>query len=147
MPSFNKVFLMGNLTRDPEVRVTTGGSPVTSFSIAVSRKFITASGGKNEDVSFFDVETWGKQAETCGKYLKKGSCVFVEGELRQDKWETKTGEKRSRVRVRGSRVQFISRVSIHEDEAGSAQPPEAPENLLGGELEGGGDGSGEAVPF
>ena len=117
MPNFNKVFVMGNLTRDPEVRHTTGGSPVTSFSIAVSRKFVTQSGQKNEDVSFFDVETWGKQAETCGQYLQKGSCVFIEGELRQDKWESKDGQKRSRVRIRANRVQFIGKTKLGSDQA------------------------------
>lgn len=108
MPSFNACFLMGNLTRDPEVRYTASGSQVTAFGLAVSRKFTTQAGVKDEEVSFFDIETWGRQAETCAEYLKKGSCVFVDGRLRQDRWKNASdGKSREKIRVRATRVQFI----------------------------------------
>lgn len=108
MASLNKVFLLGNLTRDPELRYTTGGSAVCSFGLAVNRRYTTARGEDREEVCFVDIETWGKQAESCNSYLRKGSPALIEGRLRLDQWDDReTGQKRSRHRVSAERVQFI----------------------------------------
>ena len=107
MASFNKVVLIGNLTRDPELRYTPNGQAVCDFSIAINRKY-TVNGQEKDDVCFVDVVVWAKQAESCGKYLHKGSSVFVEGRLRNDTWEDKEGRKRSKLRVTAERVQFLT---------------------------------------
>ena len=107
MASFNKVILIGNLTRDPELRYTPNGQAVCDFSIAVNRRY-TVNGQERDEVCFIDIVAWSKQAESCGKYLKKGSPVFVEGRLRNDTWEDRDGRKRSRLRVTADRVQFMS---------------------------------------
>lgn len=107
MASFNKVILMGNLTRNPELRYTPGGSAVAEFGMAVNRRF-TVNGEQREETCFVDINVWGKQAESVNRYLEKGSPVFVEGRLQFDTWEDKnTGGQRSRLRVVGERVQFI----------------------------------------
>jgi single-strand DNA-binding protein len=100
MPSLNKVLLMGNLTRDPELRVTPKGTPICQFSLAINRKFKMESGESREEVIYVDIEAWGKQGETIAKYVTKGRPLFVEGRLRLDQWEDKnTKEKRSRMKV------------------------------------------------
>lgn len=110
MASLNKVFLIGNLTRDPELRYTAGGTPVGDLGIAVSQKFVSkATGEQRNDVVFANVTVWGKQAEACGEYLTKGSSLFVEGRLQFDSWEGKDGQKRNRLRVVAQRIQFIGR--------------------------------------
>lgn len=109
MASLNKVLLIGNLTRDPELRYTSTGIAVADVNLAVSQKFVSKTGEKKEDVVFISVTVWGKQAEACGEYLYKGSSVFIEGRLQLDMWEGKAGEKRSRMRVVAQRVQFIGR--------------------------------------
>jgi len=106
MASFNKVMLMGNLTRDPKLSSSVSGSSVCEFSIAINRKY-TINGQEREEVCFVDIVVWGRQADSCGKYLQKGSAVFVEGRLKTDSWEDKEGKKRSRLRVVADRVQFI----------------------------------------
>ncbi len=108
MPSLNKVFVMGNLTRDPNLKYTPRGSAVCEFGVAVNRRYTTESGEQKEEVCFLDVDVWGKQAEYCGKSLQKGAPVFVEGRLRTDSWQDKDGNKRSRLRIVGERVQFLS---------------------------------------
>lgn len=109
MPSLNKVMLMGNLTRDPEVRYTPKGTAVADLGMAINMTFQGQDGQTKEEVVYVDVVTWGRQAETCGQYLKKGAPVFVEGRLQLDQWEDKDGQKRSKLRVRAERVQFLSR--------------------------------------
>src|SRR4029077_13717398 len=100
MSSYNKVILMGNLTRDPEMRVTPTGLAICKFTVAVNRKFKMQSGEEREEVAFIDVDTFGKQAETISKYFTKGKPILVEGRLKQDKWEDKnTKEKRSKLMV------------------------------------------------
>ena len=106
MASFNKVVLMGNLTKDPEVRYVPSGTAVGDLSIAVNRKYKTSSGEDQEDTCFVDITVWGRQAETCGEYLRKGRSVLVEGRLKQDRWE-KDGQKHSRLGVVAERVQFL----------------------------------------
>ncbi len=108
MASYNKVILMGNLTRDPEMKYLPSGAAVTNFGIAMNEKYTDReSGDTRESVCFVDVEAWGRQAETVNEYLSKGSPVFIEGALKYDSWETPEGEKRSRLRVRLIRFQFI----------------------------------------
>ncbi|MGB8931699.1 MAG: single-stranded DNA-binding protein, partial [Anaeromyxobacteraceae bacterium] len=106
----NKVILVGNLGKDPEVRYTTGGQAVANLRIATSRSWTDKqSGQKKEETEWHDVEVWGKQAEQCGEYLAKGRQVYVEGRLKTDAWDDKqTGQKRSRVKVVAETVRFLS---------------------------------------
>ncbi|MFW6414178.1 MAG: single-stranded DNA-binding protein [Verrucomicrobiota bacterium] len=109
MANVNKVFLLGNLTRDPDVRSTPSGTSVCTLGLAVNRRYTTSQGEDREDTCFVDIETWGRQAENCGKYLSKGRPVLVEGRLRQDQWKDKnTGENRSKLVVHAENVQFLS---------------------------------------
>jgi single-strand DNA-binding protein len=108
MPSLNKVLLMGNLTRDPELRVTPKGTSICQFSLAINRQFKMESGETREEVIYVDVEAWGKQGETIDKYVTKGRPLYVEGRLRLDQWEDKnTKEKRSRMKVVLEQFQFL----------------------------------------
>ena len=108
MPSLNKVLLMGNLTRDPELRVTPKGTPICQFSLAINRQFKMESGEIREEVIYVDIEAWGKQGETIAKYVTKGRPLYVEGRLRLDQWEDKnTKEKRSRMKVVLEQFQFL----------------------------------------
>lgn len=109
--SLNKVLLMGNLTRDPELRYIPSGQPVTSFSIAVNRVYLSQTGEKKEEVSFIRCVVWGKRAEVCNEYLKKGSPVFVEGRLQSRSWDAQDGTKRSTIEVIAQNVQFLNRGS------------------------------------
>jgi len=106
----NKVILIGNLGKDPEVRYTTGGQAVANLRIATSRSWTDKqSGQKKEETEWHDVEVWGKQAEQCGEFLAKGRQVYVEGRLKTDAWDDKqTGQKRSRVKVVAETVRFLS---------------------------------------
>jgi single-strand DNA-binding protein len=108
MASYNKVLLMGNLTRDPEVRYTPKGTAIANLGLAVNRVYTTEGGEQKEEVTFIDIEVWGRQAETAGQYLAKGRPVFVEGRLRLDSWEDKeSGQKRNKLKVVAERVQFL----------------------------------------
>src|SRR6267378_6147752 len=108
MASFNKVILLGNLTRDPEVRYTPKGSAVCDLGIAVNRVYTTDSGERREETTFVDVTLWGRTAEIAGEYLKKGRPVFIEGRLQLDSWEDKTsGQKRSKLKVVGEGLQLL----------------------------------------
>ena len=108
MANFNKVLLMGNLTRDPEVRYTPKGTAVAQLGLAVNRTYALESGEQKEEVTFVDIEVWGRQAETAAQYLAKGRPVFVEGRLKLDSWEDKeSGQKRSKLKVVGERIQFL----------------------------------------
>lgn len=108
MANLNKVMLIGNLTRDPELRVTPKGTAICTFSLAVNRKFKDESGGEREEVTYIDIEAWGKSGENISKYCTKGRPLFVEGRLRLDQWEDKnTKEKRSRMKVVLENFQFL----------------------------------------
>jgi len=109
MANLNKVLLIGNLTRDPELRYIPSGTAVANFSLATNRVYVTSSGEKKQEVCFVRVVVWGKVAETCGEYLSKGSPVFIEGRLQYRSWESPNGEKRNTLEVRAERVQFLSR--------------------------------------
>ncbi|MDQ6913008.1 MAG: single-stranded DNA-binding protein [Verrucomicrobiota bacterium] len=108
MASFNKVILMGNLTRDPEVRYTPKGSAVTDIGLAVNRVYSTEGGEKREEVTFVDITLWGRTAEIAGEYLKKGRPVLIEGRLQLDSWDDKqSGQKRSKLKVIGETMQLL----------------------------------------
>ena len=108
MANLNKVMLIGNLTRDPELRVTPKGTAICQFSLAVNRKFRDESGADREEVTYVDIEAWGKSGENIAKYCTKGRPLFVEGRLRLDQWEDKnTKEKRSRMKVVCDNFQFL----------------------------------------
>jgi len=107
MASLNKVFLIGNLTRDPELRYVPSGTAVATFTIAVNRVYMTQSGEKKEQTSFLRVVVWGRRAEVCGEYLSKGSPLFVEGRLQSRNWETQDGQKRSTVEIIADNIQFL----------------------------------------
>jgi len=108
MASFNKVILLGNLTRDPEVRYTPKGSAVCDLGIAVNRQYTLDNGEKREEVTYVDVVLWARLAEIAGEYLKKGRPIFIEGRLQLDTWDDKqSGQKRSKLRVIGETMQLL----------------------------------------
>ena len=117
--SLNTVNIMGNLTKDPEIKSTPSGKSVCSMSIANNRIY-TKNNQKVTEVSYFDIEVWGQIAENCSKYLKKGSGIIVEGRLRQDRWE-KDGKTQSRVRISANNVHFMPKKS---DEGGGVGAPQ-----------------------
>lgn len=129
MASVNKVFLVGNLTRDPELRYIPSGAAVTDLGVACNRTYTTRDGERREEVTFIDVTVWERQAETCCQYLKKGSLVHIEGSLKMDTWDDKTtGEKRSKIKVLADRVQFLDRRDASaspDDESASPRAREA----------------------
>ena len=123
MASFNKVILVGNLTRDPELRYTPKGMAIAKIAIAVNRKWTSESGEQKEEVTYVDVDAFGKQAETIGQYMRKGSPMLIEGRLRLDQWDDKTtGQKRSRLGVVLEGFQFLGGGQRPEGGAGAAAP-------------------------
>ncbi|MEQ1795064.1 MAG: single-stranded DNA-binding protein [Nitrospira sp.] len=110
MAGFNKVILMGNLTRNPELRYTPSGTPVASFGLAVSHKYKQGEELK-EEVCFVDIVVFGKQAEHCGQYLSKGNGVIIEGRMQQRRWETEDGHKRSKHEIVAQGVTFMPKSS------------------------------------
>jgi len=125
----NKVILIGNITRDLELRYTPNGQAVVDFSIAVNRKFKDQSGQTQERADFIPVEAWGRQAEIIKQYLSKGSSIYIEGRLQQDSWEDKTdGTKKSKLKVVAQQVQFLDRAKNQEtaDKDGAKWAKEAP---------------------
>jgi single-strand DNA-binding protein len=109
MAYLNKVFLIGNLTRDPELRTTPKGTAICQFGIAVNRQFKDDSGATRDETTFVDIEAWGKQGELVAKYLNRGSLAMVEGRLKLDQWEDKqSGQKRSKLKVVLDNVQFLN---------------------------------------
>ena len=129
MASLANCYIAGNLCRDPESRVTPKGTSMCAFSVAVNQDYKDASGAVHKSTSFFDIEAWGKQGESCQKYLTKGSPVLVVGTLKQDTWEDKaTGQKRSKIKVVAQNVQFLGKVAAPApagefDEPAGAPPP------------------------
>jgi len=108
MPNLNKVMIMGNLTRDPEVKYTPKGTAVADLALAINRVYSTDAGEKREETTYVDVELWGRQAEIAGEYLRKGRPVYIEGRLKLDTWDDKqTGQKRSKMRVVGEAMQLL----------------------------------------
>lgn len=121
MANFNKVMLMGNLTRDPELRYTPKGTAIARLGIAVNRRWTSEGGEQREETTFVDVDAFGKQAETLGQYMKKGRPIFIEGRLRLDSWEDKqTGQKRSKLGVVLENFQFLGSGQTRSDEGAEA---------------------------
>jgi len=118
MADLNKVFLIGRLTHDPELRYTPNGTPVADLKLATSRKYATREGENREETLYIVVTVWNRQAENCCQYLRKGRAVHVEGYLKEETWETREGEKRSKIKVEAERVQFLER----KDDGGSPPP-------------------------
>ena len=147
MPNYNKVILMGNLTRDPEVRYTSSGTAIAKLGMAVNRYWRNQEGQQQEEATFVDVDAFGKQAETIGQYLKKGRPIMVEGRLKLDQWDDKqTGQKRSKLGVTLENFQFLDSRSEDRDGGGSGgaqSPGGAPANTQGG----GGFAEDDDVPF
>ena len=107
MPSYNKVILMGNLTRDVQLKSVAGGQAVAEIGIAVNRKFKLKDGTEKEEVTFVDCECWGPRADVIARYFTKGKPIFIEGRLKLDSWEDKDGQKRSKMRVVIEDFQFV----------------------------------------
>ena len=117
--SLNKVMIIGNLGRDPEMRYTPSGTPVTSFSVACSRSRATPDGERKEETEWFNVVAWNKLAETCSQYLTKGQKVYVEGRLQTRSWEGNDGQKHSRVEVIANQLIMLSpKRAAPSDDAG-----------------------------
>ena len=124
MVAVNQVVVAGNLTRDPELRRTASGTAVGLLGLAVNERFTTREGEQKEEVCFVDIEVWGKQAEACGQYLRKGASALVEGRLRCDRWEDRqTGQQRTKLLVRADRVQFVGQPSREKPAEPAAPPP------------------------
>lgn len=104
---YNKVMLIGNLTRDPELKYTPNNTAVADMGLAVNREYQDSEGSQQEDVTYVDVTVWSRTAENCSQYLNKGSPVFIEGRLTFDSWETDEGQKRSKLKVTAQRVDFL----------------------------------------
>lgn len=123
MANLNKVFLIGNLTRDPELRYIPSGTAVATFTVATNRAYTLASGEKREEHCFVRVVVWARQAERCGEYLSKGAPVFVEGRLQSRTWEGADGQKRSTIEVVALNVQFLSKGPRPAEEVSAAAAP------------------------
>jgi single-strand DNA-binding protein len=146
MASFNKVILLGNLTRDPELRYTPQGAAVCEFAIALNYVYTNKqTGQKVEEVSYIDLVAWGKTGETIAEYMKKGRQIMIEGRLKQDRWEAQDGKKMSKVRVTVESFQFVG----SRPEGGGAAAPKgggaAP--AAEGGSEGPPPGAEEDIPF
>ncbi len=128
MASVNRVIVMGNLTRDPELRYTPSGAAVTSFGLGINRRFRDGSGAPKDEATFVEIVAWGKQAEVCGEYLAKGRLVLIEGRLRQERWETREGEGRSVLKVVADRIQFLGNGRPQAAEDAEADEATAPES-------------------
>jgi single-strand DNA-binding protein len=122
MAAFNKIILMGNLTRDPELRYTGGGAAVCVLRLAINRAYKTQSGELRDDTCYIDATCWGKQAESCNNYLRKGAPVFVEGFLRYETWTDKaSGQTRSRHSVSAENIRFLG--APQRDSGGFSENP------------------------
>ena len=135
MLELNKVMLVGNLTRDPELSYVPSGSALAKIGMALNRRYKGKDGEQKEETTFVDIESWGKTAEFCGKYLKKGRRVFIEGRLKFDQWEARDGVKRSKLSVVAERVEFVDArpheggsegVSFRRPEPAATKPTPAP---------------------
>lgn len=119
MPGLNKVMIIGNLGRDPEMRFTATGSPVVNFSVAVSRNYTSPDGERREETEWFNVVAWNKLAEICNQYLAKGRRAYVEGRLQTRSWQGQDGQKHYRTEVVANEVQFLDRQTVPFPEEGA----------------------------
>ena len=146
MPNYNKVILMGNLTRDPEVRYASSGNAIAKLGIAVNRYWRNKDGQQQEETTFVDVDAFGRQAETISQYLKKGRPIMIEGRLKLDQWEDKqTGQKRSKLGVVLDRFEFIDSRSDGGVGGADISQPDAP--ATSSQSSGGGSSGDDDVPF
>jgi single-strand DNA-binding protein len=141
MANLNRVFLIGNLTRDPELRYTPSGMAVTNLRLAINHRFKDRSGDLKQDTCFINIVVWDKQAETCNQYLQKGRSVLIEGRLQSRSWQDNEGKNRSVIEVRADRVVFLNGsgqqkqaevkadVSAEADKVNTAAPAPAPDAL------------------
>ena len=118
MASLNKVLLIGNLTRDPDVRMMSNGRPVCNFGLALNRSYKDGEGNRKEETTFVEVESFGPRAEAVGRFFTKGRSIFIEGRLKLDQWESKEGEKRSALRVVLDSFEFVD----SKQDGSSSQP-------------------------
>ncbi len=150
MASFNKVILVGNLTRDPELRYTPKGTAIAKLGLAVNRVWTNESGEKKEEVTFVDVDVFGRTAENVGQYMRKGRPILIEGRLRLEQWDDKqTGQKRSRLGVVAETVQFLGSPNGGEGGAPAPRPPRPAASAAPAAEPADGDGPPESddVPF
>lgn len=126
---YNRVILIGNLTRDPELRYTPNNTAVTDFGLAVNRNYQDGSGEWKEETTFIDITVWGRQAENASQYLEKGNRVFLEGRLRLDQWETDSGENRSKHGVTAERLSFLDS-DAGGPEGESTESADSPDEIL-----------------
>jgi single-strand DNA-binding protein len=152
MASFNKVVLVGNLTRDPELRYTPKGTAIAKIGLAVNRVWTNEAGEKKEEVTFVDVDVFGRTAENVGQYMRKGRPILIEGRLKLDQWDDKqTGQKKSKLGVVAETVQFLGSAQDGRSEGGSApasraQRPAAAQPAAE-PVEGDGPPESDDVPF
>lgn len=153
MASFNKVILVGNLTRDPELRYTPKGTAIAKIGVAVNRVWTNEAGEKKEEVTFVDVDVFGRTAENVGQYMRKGRPILIEGRLRLDQWDDKqTGQKKSKLGVVAETVQFLGSAQGGGDGGAPApaarpRPAAAAAAPAGEPLEGDGPPESDDVPF
>ena len=156
MASFNKVILVGNLTRDPELRYTTKGTAIAKIGVAVNRVWTNEAGEKKEEVTFVDVDVFGRTAENVGQYMRKGRPILIEGRLRLDQWDDKqTGQKKSKLGVVAETVQFLGSPGEGGSGGGGGAPaarparpaPAAPSAPPSEPMEGDGPPESDDVPF
>jgi single-strand DNA-binding protein len=148
MPSYNKVLLMGNLTRDVQLKSLPSGQPVAEIGIAINRKFKTKDGQDREEVTYVDCECWGPRAEVIAKYFSKGKPIFIEGRLKLDSWEDKDGQKRSKMRVVIDDFQFVEGRGGGGGAGAADDGGYAPSRSSGGGSRGGHSGiQEEEIPF
>lgn len=131
--SLNKVILVGNLTKDPDAKFLPSGQCVAQLRMATNRKFKASNGEMKEEVTYVGVEVWGKQAEACQEYIRKGSSILVEGRLKLNEWTTQDGQKRSMLNVAAERVQFLGGkrdgAAPAEDQLADGPPPSSDEDI------------------
>jgi single-strand DNA-binding protein len=149
MANFNKVIIAGNLTRDPELRYTPKGTAVARITLAVNRTFSSSEGGeKKEEVSFVDVDVWGRQAEVISQYMKKGRPLLVEGRLKQDTWEDKnTKQKQSKLKVVLETFSFLDSGNRGGDGGPAPSRPAAPSSAPAAESPDAEPPQDDDVPF
>jgi single-strand DNA-binding protein len=131
MVSLNKVMLIGNVGKDPEMRFTPNGSPVTSFSVATNRVFNTPEGEKKQETDWFSIVTWSKLAELCNQYLTKGKLVYIEGRLQTRNWDGADGQKHFRTEVVANQVIFLDRAGAGGAFEQKSEEPEHESNETG----------------
>ena len=144
MASVNRVILIGNLGRDPELRYTAGGQPVASFSVATNERWNDREGKPQERTEWHRIVVWGNQGENCANYLQKGRTVYIEGRLQTREWEDKEGQKRQTTEVVAQTVQFLDRREGPPRGAGGGAPSPSSESEPGPAPTGGGDND---IPF